>query len=49
VVANLAPGWQAASLPLTDANDDQTAPFPLATQIGGRASDAIPTGAPLTL
>ena len=49
VVPSVTFGWKPLSLPLTDLNDDATAPFPIATAQGGSADDAIPATAPLTL
>ena len=49
VVADTAPGWQAAALPLTAANDDPTPPFPLACALGESKTDAAPAAARLVL
>jgi hypothetical protein len=49
VAADLSPGWQAAALPLTDANDEVNGGFPLLTTMGGMADDSIVTSAPLVL
>ena len=49
VVLDLATGWRASALPLSAANDDETAPFPFATALGAATEDTIVTAAPLTL
>ena len=38
-----------AALPLTQANDDEAAPFPVDAALGGLVEDPILTTAPLTL
>jgi hypothetical protein len=48
-VLALTPGWRAAALPLTSPNDDETAPFPLATASPGVVSDTLPAAGPLIL
>lgn len=48
-VADLAPGWKAAALPLTDGNDDPITPFPIATTLGQSSGDTAPTSEPLVL
>ena len=49
VVPDLSLPWRWTALPLTEANDEATAPFPVDTNIGRSSADAIGTAAPLTL
>ena len=48
-IAYLTPGWKTASLPLSNMNDDKTAPFPMDASSLSMAGDPILTTAPLTL
>lgn len=48
-VADVSPGWQAAALPLTAANDDELAPFPASGCGSGSVTDALPPGEALVL
>jgi hypothetical protein len=49
VVPGLTTGWKASALPLTEANDDPSLPFPVTTELGGRELDGLSTVAPLVL
>ena len=48
-VPTVDPGWRAATFPFTTLNDDETAPFPLATALPASWRDDIPSGDPLTM
>ena len=49
VVAALSTGWRATALPLNEANDEETAPFPSDTRLGEFGEDPIVATEPLTL
>jgi hypothetical protein len=40
-VAEVAPGWKSAALPLTSLNQDPTPPFPITSSLPGTAEDTI--------
>ena len=48
-VSLLEPGWKTSALPLASWNDDETSPFPVATESPGTTDDNAAPAAPLLL